>query len=68
MEEHYSGFASAMGYYYVNQKEYEEAIIYYEKALLNSYQTSGVTKNFKQIQTDLQNVYKLAGKEVLKRI
>lgn len=60
-DEHFSGFANAMGYYYMQQKDYENAIKYYEMALLSVDRFYGRTKNYQQIQKDLQKAYEKNG-------
>lgn len=62
-DEHYSGCASAQGYLYCKLEDYETSVKYYEKALLNIYHSYGVTENFKSIQKDLKNVYRLSGEK-----
>ena len=60
-DEHYAGLASALGYWYLEQEDYEKAICYYEKALLNVYQSYGMTENFKNIRKDLKVAYRRSG-------
>lgn len=60
-DEHYAGLASALGYWYLEQEDYERSICYYEKALLNVYQCYGITENFKNIQKDLKVAYRRSG-------
>ena len=60
-DEHYSGCAAAQGYLYLQLKDYGKAVTYYERALLNVYQSYGRTANFKSIQKDLQTAIRLQG-------
>ncbi|MGN0436346.1 MAG: DUF4037 domain-containing protein, partial [Wujia sp.] len=58
---HFSGCACAKGYLYTKLKEYDRAVEYYEKALLNVYNMYGRNENFKSIQKDLREAYRLKG-------
>lgn len=60
-DEHFSGLANAFGYYYMQQEDYENAIKYYEMALLSVNNFYGRTKNYQQIQKDLKEAYRKNG-------
>lgn len=60
-DEHFSGLANAFGYYYMQQEDYENAIKYYEMALLSVNKFYGRTKNYQQIQKDLKEAYRKNG-------
>lgn len=60
---HYCGCANALGEFYYTNKEYEKAISYYEEALLNMYQTAGMTGNFQAIRENLMEAYRMAGRK-----
>lgn len=62
--EHFSGMANAMGYYYMQQNAYEEAIRYYEMALENIAICYGFNKNFKEIQNTLFLAYEKNGNPI----
>lgn len=60
-DEHYSGLGTALGYYFYQLQDYQSAVVAYEKALLNVYESYGRTKNYYQIQTALQEAYEKNG-------
>lgn len=62
-DEHYSGCAAAQGYLYCKVEDYKTSVKYYEQALLNIYHSYGITDNFKSVQNDLKNVYRLSGEK-----
>lgn len=63
-DSHFCGCANALGTIYYKQGDYEQAIKFYEAALLNIYETAGKTENYELIRSNLMEVYKAAGHEV----
>lgn len=60
---HYCGCANALGELYYNKKDYEESVRFYEEALLNMYETAGMTGNFEAIRENLMMAYEKAGRK-----
>ncbi len=58
---HYSGCANAYGALYTLKGDYERAVRYYEEALLNIYDTVGITDNYKAVHANLMVAYDKAG-------
>lgn len=63
MDSHYCGLANAFGTLYSVTNDYNKAIEYYEKALLNIYDTVGITDNYRLIYDNLMAAREKAGKE-----
>lgn len=61
---HYCGCANALGMLYYDMEYFDNAIKYYEEALLNIYVTAGFTENYKAIRENLMAAYKKAGKPI----
>lgn len=58
---HYSGCANALGTLFYRKKEYKRAIFYYEEALLQIYDTVGMTQNYEAVYRNLMEVYEASG-------
>lgn len=64
MDSHYCGMANAFGTLYTQTGQYNLAMDYYEKALLNIYDTAGLTANYKVIYDNYIDVCRMAGAPV----
>ena len=60
---HYCGCANALGKMYFMQKDYGNSVKYYEEALLNMYETAGMTGNYELIHKNLMEAYEKAGRK-----
>lgn len=67
-EYHYNGCLNALGALYASQGQYEEALQYYEAALIHIYDTIGMTENYKSIYENYIQAYKAAGREIYQSV
>lgn len=58
---HYCGCANALGALYFMTGDYKKSVYFYEEALLNMYETAGITENYQAIRENLMMAYEKAG-------
>jgi len=58
---HYCGCANALGALYFVMGDYKKSVHFYEEALLNMYETAGITENYQAIRENLMMAYEKAG-------
>lgn len=58
---HYCGCANALGALYFVTGDYMKSVHFYEEALLNMYDTAGITDNYQAIRENLMLAYEKAG-------
>lgn len=62
-EFHYNGCLNALGALHARQGRYEEALPYYEAALVHIYDTIGMTENYQSIYENYMQAYRKTGRK-----